>query len=511
LELSEAERENQDIGILKTIGILLTIALGTGLIIFIVYMDLAPIHDQAMIYNSAHQLLQGDYTQWTYKEYFSMLPYQNGMVLMMCPFVWAFGDGALIAFQIFNVFMLFIAYIGISKIAGVYFGKKTMYLTYIALLMIIPVWTLVTYVYGMISAVCLAIWAIYFEIRFEQTQKWRDILIAGVLLFFSIMWKSNSQIFAIVISLMLLVHFIREKSWKSLVGIGFIVLCTMVQIKGIPIVMHYITGEDTTNGIPMIAWLAMGLQESSIAPGWFNAFPMNIYQDISTNQEIIKKEVYDSFRASFELFSQEKAYACRFFARKLASVWADPAFQFFTTVNTRDFEYRFPYVLKDFFYNGGVMNTIMYLLLNVLQSIHYFGLMLFIMMKRKELTLKKAHLIVAILGGFLFHFIGEVKTHYVLSYYIMMIPYIVEGYRAVVCKLANVAWRDKTEYRRLWNTMPVKMGMGLGVLILIIMVAKGPVVENTLKLGTDTQDYIWYCTNELQWQDDDYYKGKPKE
>ena len=93
----------------------------------------------------------------------------------------------------------------------------------------------------------------------------------------------------------------------------------------------------------------------------------------------------------------------------------------------------------------------------------------------------------------------------------MMTPYVVEGYNAVVCKLANVTWRDKAEYRRLWNAMSVKMGMCLGLLILIITIAKGPVVENTLKLGTDTQDYIWYCTNELQWQNDDYYKGKTRE
>lgn len=506
LGLSREEKEEQDIKLLKYIGAVLTIMLSIGMIVFIVYMKLPPIYDQGMVYHSAQQLLQGDYTQWQFGEYFSMLPYQNGMVLMMCPFVWIFGDGASIALQLFNVPMLFLTYVGISKISGLYFDRRNRYIVYIGLVMIIPMWTIVTFVYGMIPAICLAIWSIYFEIRFEQTKKWKYIILAGILLFFSIMWKSNSQIFAVVLCLMLGIHGIRTKEWKSLPGIIYIVLCTMLQIKGIPLLMHIITGENTTNGIPMIAWLAMGLQESGIAPGWYNEFPMNLYRKVSTNPEIIKKEVLESFRTSFELFAREKEYAFKFFARKQASMWADPAFQFFTTVNTRNVYGEFSYKMKDFFYNGGVMNTIMYLLLDVLQSIHYFGVVLYFVMKQKKLKLENAHLIVAFLGGFLFHFIGEAKSHYVLSYYMMMVPYVIEGYRTTAYKLANVTWKNKSEYRRIWNSVSAKIGIGLGAIIVLIYIAKGPIVENTLKLGTDTQDYIWYCTNETQWKNDDYYK-----
>ena len=133
-------------------------------------------------------------------------------------------------------------------------------------------------------------------------------------------------------------------------------------------------------------------------------------------------------------------------------------------------------------------------------------MVLFFILKRKGLRLENAHLIVAFLGGFLFHFIGEAKSHYVLSYYIMMMPYVVEGYRMMIHRLADVRWKDRTEYKRLWNTTSVKLGLGLSTVILAITLMKGPIVENTLKLGTDTSDYIWYCQNETQWKSDDYCK-----
>ena len=144
--------------------------------------------------------------------------------------------------------------------------------------------------------------------------------------------------------------------------------------------------------------------------------------------------------------------------------------------------------------------------MDVLQSIQYFGLVLFFILKRKGLRLENGHLIVAFLGGFLFHFIGEAKSHYVLSYYIMIMPYVIEGYRAMLSKLADVRWKDRTEYKRLWNTTSVKLGLGLSAVILVIALMKGPIVENTLKLGTDTSDYIWYCQNETQWKSDEYFK-----
>lgn len=499
-------KKDAEIKKLQIAAITMTAILGTGMIWFILHMNLPPIYDQGSIYGAAGRLLAGDYSGWKHGEYFSMLPYQNGMVLMMCPFVTVFGERAALAIQICNVPALFAAYLGLAKTAGKIFDRKCGYYTYLGLLLVIPMWTQVTFVYGVIYEICLAIWAVYLSFIFEREEKWRYIVGSGICIMFAILWKSNAEIFMLAIIIMLLMQAIRKKSLRMIGGIGIILICGLTAVKGAPFIVHIITGEDTTSGIPMMAWLAMGLQESSIAPGWYNEFPMNLYRHVSSDPKVIQGEVWKSFQDSFRLFSEQKEYAVRFFARKLASMWADPAFQFFTTVNTRNLRGDFSYVMKDFFYNGGIMNTVMYLFLDIIQSIYYFGVVLYLLIGRKKLKLENGHLIVVFLGGFLFHFIGEAKSHYVVPYYLMLMPYAVQGYRGMAAKLSKIDLRDKEERKKLYQKRSIKKGIILAVVIIAVSAIQIPVLTNTLKLGGEERDYIWYCTNETQWKEADYKK-----
>ncbi len=500
------ERERKELRRLKILALSATMILGAGMAWFILHANLPPIYDQGAVYGAAGRLLSGDYSDWKQGEYFSMLPYQNGMVLMMCPFIAVFGERASLAMQICNVPVLFLAYWGISKTAGRFFDRRSVYYTYLGLLLMAPMWTQVTFVYGTIQEVCLAVWAVYLALVFENEGKWRYLTGSGICIMFAILWKSNAEIFMIAIMLMLFVQAIRKKSVKMLAGIFVIAVCGLAAVKGAPFIMHLITGEDTTRGIPMTAWLAMGLQESSIAPGWYNEFPMNLYRHVSNDPEVIKGEVWKSFEDSFALFSEQRDYAVRFFARKLASMWADPAFQFFTTVNTRNIRGDFSYAMKDFFYNGGIMNTAVYLLLDIMQSVYYFGVLLYLIIKGRELKLERAHLLVVFLGGFLFHFIGEAKSHYVVPYYLMLMPYTLQGYREMAGRLWKVNFGSREERRELLKRRSVQKGMVLAAVIVIVSLLRVPAVTNTLKLGGEERDYIWYCTNETQWKEADYKK-----
>ena len=497
-----------EISHLKQAAVIGSVVLAAFLAFFVLFMKLKPIYDQGMIYYSAGRLLSGDFTDWKKGAYYSMLSYQNGMMLMMCPFVALFRENGYLAFQLFNIPVMLLTYLGVAKISGIYFGKKSAYVTYLALLSVVPAWTYVTFVYGTWPSFCLAVWAIWLEIRFEQTEKWRYAVLCGVCMMFSIMWKSNSEIFLVAICIMLLLHAVRNKSWKMPLGMLIILFFSYLEIKGVPWIVHEITGENTSQGIPFIAWLAMGMQESSIAPGWYNEFPMNLYKKLGPNAKAITAASLQSFAKSFALFDSQKEYMFRFFARKLASMWADPAFQCFTSVNTRNLKGTFPYLVKDIFYNGGIVNTILYLFFDVLQSIQYFGLVLFLVLRRKEHRLEYSHLIVGILGGFLFHFIGEAKSQYVMPYYLLMVPFAVEGYRRMTDRL-RYRWemrREKGFLKPVLRTGTVRIGLILGCLIVIFSFMKGPVMTSTIRLGGQERDYVWYCLHETEWKNADYFK-----
>lgn len=492
---------------LKTVACVLTILFGTLMCVFILKMRLWPIYDQGAVLEYTRELLQGNYSGWEEGEYFAMFTIQNGMVFMEMPFALMFGDNAYIAIQIWNVLMLILGYLGIAKITRIFTDEKTAYYVYICLLCILPMWTNCTLVYGNYSAMTFSIWAIYFEIIFEKSKKWKYILYSGICIFFGLSWKTNAQVFWFTILIMLFVFGLREKQWKtSLGGLVLVVFFGLLSLKGFPYLAHVITGENTSQGIPLISWFAMGIQESSVAPGWFNEFQVNLYRNVSRDPAVISAESVKSIRETLTVFGQNPDYMFRFFARKVGSMWADPALQCFDVVNTRNLWGEFSYLTKDIFYNGGKINTILCVLLDIQQSMLYFGVVLYLILFRKKQKLEQSHLIVAFLGGFLYHFLSEAKSQYILIYYVLLVPYAVMGYRCFITKLSSVDWKEEEERKALIQSGSVKWGMALAVLIAIIWIGRGPIFENTVKIGTDTQDYIWYCQNETQWKSDDYFK-----
>ena len=492
---------------LKTAAFMLTLLCGTLICTFILKMQLKPIYDQVTVLDATKEFLQGNYSRWAEGEYFAMFTIQNGMVFMEMPFVMTFGNNAYIAIQIWNVLMLILGYLGIAKIIKIFTDEKTAYYVYICLLCIVPMWTNCTLVYGNYSAMTFSIWAIYFEILFEKSKKWKYILYSGICIFFGLSWKTNAQVFWLTILIMLLVYGLREKQWKtSLGGLTLVIFFGLLSLKGFPYLAHVITGENTSQGIPLISWFAMGIQESSVAPGWFNEFQVNLYRKVSHDPAVISAESMKSIQETLTVFGQNPGYMFRFFARKVGSMWADPALQCFDVVNTRNLWGEFSYLTKDIFYNGGKINTILCVLLDIQQSMLYFGVVLYLVLFRKKQRLEHSHLIVAFLGGFLYHFLSEAKSQYILIYYVLLVPYAVMGYRCFITKLSSINWKEKEERTALFQSGSVRWGMALAVLIAIIWIGRGPIFENTVKIGTDTQGYIWYCQNETQWKSDDYFK-----
>lgn len=492
---------------LKTVAYVLTILFGTLMWAFILKMRLWPIYDQGTVLESARAFLQGNYSGWAEGEYFAMFTIQNGMVFMEMPFVLLFGENAYIAIQIWNVLMLIMGYLGIAKIIKLFTDEKTAYYVYICLLCIVPMWTNCTLVYGNYSAMTFSIWAIYFEILFEKRKKWKYILYSGICIFFGLSWKTNAQVFWLTILIMLLVFGLREKQWKiSLGGLALVIFFGLLSLKGFPYLAHVITGENTSQGIPLISWFAMGMQESSVAPGWFNEFQVNLYRNVSRDPAVISAESVKSIKETLTVFVQNPGYMFRFFARKVGSMWADPAMQCFDVVNTRNLWGEFSYLTKDIFYNGGKINTILCVLLDIQQSMLYFGVVLYLILFRKNQKLEQSHLIVAFLGGYLYHFLSEAKSQYILIYYVLLVPYAVMGYRCFITKLSSIHWKEKEGRTALLQSGSVRWGMALAVLIITIWIGRGPIFENTVKIGTDTQDYIWYCQNETLWKSDDYFK-----
>ena len=69
------------------------------------------------------------------------------------------------------------------------------------------------------------------------------------------------------------------------------------------------SGADLSKGVPMTAYLAMGLQESNRAPGWYNEYVEQVYENANYDPEKTSERAKKNIRArhSFWVPEQKKS------------------------------------------------------------------------------------------------------------------------------------------------------------------------------------------------------------
>lgn len=475
---------------------------------------LPPMHDQYFVFYGAKEFLEGDYTRWQPGGYLHMYPFQNTLMLFYTVFHLIFGEQALLAVELFNLLCWYLGILAVCSLAESYFGEAAAKWTYVALLGFLPMWGYVTYIYGTVPGLCFGLWGIRMERKFEETKKNRYLAAAGVLLMLAVMWKNNYLIFAAAVMVMVFLCAVREKTVKPLWGIAWILALYFLGTKGTLVWIERVTGQEMTNGIPLIAWVAMGLRESNIAPGWFNMYTEKLYETCDYQGSAMIQPAIEEIQKSFSLFAQQPDYALRFFSRKLSSMWNSPLLESVTIITKRNSTGELSYTVKDILYNGGIWNTILFLWQDVIHSVLLFGLLLFFIFDKKKLKLENSCMIIAVLGGFLFHIFWEGKCQYILPYYILLFPFSVQGYLSSSAYLAGgtdglngIGGR----VRVLWKEGSAKLLAAVIALVLVITVLPGDFIGAVMKMGNDTSDYIWYCKNEVQWKESEYRFGDPYE
>ncbi len=484
------------------------------LIFWILKTLLPPIHDQYFVFYGAKEFLEGDYARWQPGGYLYMYPFQNTLMLFYTVFHLIFGEQAVLAVELFNLACWYLGIVAISRLTESYFGKTAAKWTYAALLGFLPMWGYVTYIYGTVPGLCCGLWGILTERKYEETGKNRYLAASGILLMLAVMWKNNYIIFAAAVMIMISVYAVREKSVKPLWGIFWILGLYFLGTKGTLFLVERVTGQEMTNGIPLIVWVAMGFRESNIAPGWFNMYTEKLYEACGYQGSAMIQPAVEEIRRNFALFAREPAYALRFFSRKLSSMWNSPMLESVTIITKRNSTGALSYTVKDILYNGGIANTVLFLWQDIMQSVLLFGLVLYLVFDRKKLKLENACMIITVLGGFLFHIFWEGKCQYTLPYYVLLFPFSVQGYLRSSGYLAGetdglngIGGR----MRLLWREGSAKLLAAVLAIVLVIAVLPGSFIKAVIKMNDDTADYIWYCRNETQWMEEDYRFGDPYE
>lgn len=246
--------------------------------------------------------------------------------------------------------------------------------------------------------------------------------------------KSNYTICLVAYVLLLLLDALVRRKPKSLVGIVSVIVLYVIAGIGVDAAMQSITGIAKPEGMPSISWVAMGLQEEPptteriLAPGYYNAYNWELYTETGYDTAQTSAISREYIRQRVGEFVNDPASAARFFSRKTAAQWTEPTFESLVIQIGRPNNVSLAPWYTALCTQGSTLEQTLWTVYDVFQGIIYFGALACFITRLRRGEVFQWTLAVTFLGGFLFHLVWELKGQYALFYFVLLIPYAVQGY-----------------------------------------------------------------------------------
>lgn len=474
-------------------------------LVFVLNTDIELVYDQAMVNQAVMDFLEGDYSLWQPGGYMHSYPFQNSLALIYIPLGMVFRENLYMAVQIGNIIFMELMAVGFYRLGKNYFGINVAVCAYLGALYFLPMWGYLKYMYGNLPGLCLAVWAVYFLAEYMDKNKNRYVWASAACILSATAYKGTFLIYAIAMVIILLMESIAEKKGAYLCAAAILAAAAMLGSNGASWILHGVTGYETNQGIPVTHCVTMGLRESYVAPGWYSGDAMKWFEENNYSLEACREDDMEQIAGSIRHFWEDKAYARSFFARKIASAWNNPSFECFAVVVKGNLNGTIDYWMKDILYSGGIMNSILTIIMDIMQSIYLFGTLLYMLYCGREHELRKAIPLVALTGGFLMHIFWEAKCQYTIIYFMVLIPYAFAGYRECVKRLGGIL-SDRAAKKKIYKNESVWKFAALLGLVLTLCLCNGEFMQSVIKLKGDGGNYIWMCREWDYWKRDDFTK-----
>lgn len=415
-------------------AILLT-ALALAGVAWSLLMRAAPISDQQVLFSSAASIVKGDFSALrdtaAYEHfYFVRFPFQFGFLSYLEALVRLLGErGTLIAAPVVNVLLLVSGYAALLMTTDRLFDDSRV--TFLTLLFLClcpqPVFACV-WLYGLVPALAFTLWSIYFAARYLRGGSAWFVAPAAACSALAVYLKPNAWIGAAAISLALLLHALKTRGWKPVAAAVLLLVSCYPLPRIVQAAYESRIGSDFGKGYPMSSWMAMGMQESWMAAGWYNGYSKEMYYTYGTDLDAIAARNRKDIQASVKAFAEQPEDAYAFYQEKFASQWNEPTFESLWIAIVCD-----PYggeersklaqSLYDGRWPGVALEKEMDYSLQVLYA--GFALGLIVLLRKRE----SGQIIfpIAIVGGVLFHLLFEANSKYALTYLPMIAPIAAYG------------------------------------------------------------------------------------
>lgn len=414
-------------------------------VLFTAMTNFEPKSDQGILLSVVENMYNHNFSDFAPGGYIDTYPHQQGLALLLYFLRYIFGRANYLAFHLINAIFLVLYFYSLAGITRIIFKGCFERYTFLFLLIFFPVGFYTVFVYGNLIGLALSLLSVLFTLKCtQQNNSVRHtifyILLSAVLGAIAVIVKQNYLIFIIGNIIYLLLCTIRDKSIRAASLAIAMIFSQLILSLVVSSVTQKITKTELKGGIPSTAYIAMGLQddENSFAPGWFNGYNLSVYFQSGQNTKKASEMSVKEIKKSIDKFAADPKYAADFFIKKTLSQWNNPSFQCFWLGQTSAImcaKSDLSPVANSIFF--GRTNNFLVGLLNIIETLILAGAFIFILLEYKNVTLEQLIPATIFIGGFIFHLFWEGKSQYVISYFVLLLPYAAKGYNSFTEKIIS--------------------------------------------------------------------------
>ena len=308
-----------------------------------------------------------------------------------------------------------------GKGAGVRRAAGALYLLFLPMLLFC------VYVYGVLVMVFLCSGAFLCFAQYVRTRRACFGAAYALLIGLAAAVKPNAMIPLAALVICALMDALCKKDARVLgfaaLAIALAVLCPRAVIAQ----YEWRSGIRMGRDVSMLARLAMGVQDSPIAPGWYNGYvDAYVGSIVPVTQQVEKAKI--DLAAQLSLWGQEPMRALAYLRDKCLTQWLEPSHETLWYGNIVAKTGRFNGAGYLVYRDGNLANVWLLAYMSAFQrAIYALAAVGACATFRRRDDAAQLILPVVILGGFLYHMIFEAKAQYIYVYALYMIPLAAQG------------------------------------------------------------------------------------
>lgn len=403
-------------------------------------VGLVPRADSAIVIDAAKRFAGNDFSPLE-GEYFNRLSYQLGICLPMEGLARLLPEVDLnLLMQGLNCVMSAALMALLCHLAGsISDDARVCRAAALLYLMFLPMLLFNMFVYSVLPMLLLCVLAMISFARYTRTGERRFGVLYALLIGAAAMIKPNAMVVMLALLLCAGVHALERKD-------GFVLLCAalsavlcMALPAGVVRLYELRGGVTLAEDTSMLLRLAMGMQDSVIAAGWYNGV-IEEYWPLSVTPEAEKAAALEMLAARLREFAANPAGTWAFFREKCLTQWAEPSYDILWYGAVCEKGGRYNGLAHLIFRDESALRALLTEYMNIFQQAAYLLALsgAWRMLKQRKNGVVQLMLPVTILGGFLYHMLFEAKSQYMYPYMLLLLPIAAMGLSALSRKRSGI-------------------------------------------------------------------------